>query len=69
VWGEKELVADIYLSAGNSHFEGEQLEAAVASYSKALWLNPNYTKARLNRGMALSMLGREEEARKDLEKG
>jgi len=68
-WGEKELVADIYLSAGNSQFEGGQLEAAVASYSKALWLNPNYTRARLNRGMALSMLGREEEARKDLEKG
>lgn len=65
-WGDKELVADIYLSGGNSQFEGEQPEVAVASYNKALWLNPNYTKARLNRGMALSMLGREKEAKKDL---
>lgn len=66
VWGERELVADIYLSAGNTLFQEGQLETAVNSYSKTLWLNPGYTKARLNRGMALSMLGRREEARRDL---
>ena len=44
------------------------LEKAIQSYDKAIWLNPNYTKAYLNRGIAMSMLGRDEEARQDFER-
>jgi tetratricopeptide (TPR) repeat protein len=66
-WGDAELIADIYHSIGNKFFEQGSYEEAVQSYSKAIRLNPKYTKAYLNRGISLSMLGREEEARRDLE--
>ncbi len=66
VWGDAELVADVYHSAGQELHERAQLQEAVISYSKALLLNPDYTKARLNRGLALVALGRVEEAEGDL---
>ena len=67
-WGDAELIADIYHSIGNKFFEQGNHEESVQSYSKAIRLNPKYAKAYLNRGIALSMLGREEEARRDLER-
>jgi len=66
-WGDAELIADIYHSIGNRLFEQGSHEEAVQNYSKAIRLNPKYAKAYLNRGIALSMLGREEEASRDLE--
>ena len=66
-WGDAELIADIYHSIGNKFFEQGSHEEAVQNYSKAIRLNTKYAKAYLNRGIALSMLGREEEARRDLE--
>lgn len=66
-WGETELIADIYHSAGNKFFEQGSHEEAVQNYSKAIRLNPKYTKAYLNRALALFMLGRDKEAAKDLE--
>jgi tetratricopeptide (TPR) repeat protein len=67
-WGNSELIADIYHSIGWALHEQGKLEGAILNYSKAIHLNPKYAKAYLNRGIALSMLGREDEARKDLEK-
>jgi len=66
-WGEAELIADIYHSTGNKFFEQGNHEEAVQNYSKAIRLNPKYTKAYLNRALALLMLGRDKEAAKDLE--
>jgi tetratricopeptide (TPR) repeat protein len=67
VWGDIELIADIFHSTGNTYFEQRELEEAVLSYSKAIKLNPNYTRAYLNRALALFMLGRTEEARQDFD--
>jgi tetratricopeptide (TPR) repeat protein len=69
VWGDAELVADVYHSAGQELHERNQPQEAVLSYSKALRLNPAYTKARLNRGIALVALGRVGEAERDLTDG
>ena len=67
-WGDGELIADVYHSIANSLFERLELESAIESYDKAIRLNPKYTKARLNKGIALVELGRIEEARGWLEK-
>ena len=67
-WGDRELIADIYHSVANSLFEQAKLESALESYDKAIRLNPEYTKARLNKGIVLVELGRFEEARGWLEK-
>ncbi len=66
-WGDIELIADIYHSIGNEQFERGELDQAIQSYSKAIRLNPKYTKAYLNRGLALLMLGSGEEAQRDFE--
>lgn len=68
LWGDVELIADIYHSTGNIFFEQGLHKEAVESYSKALLLNPKYSKAHLNRALALFFLGRDAEARKDLER-
>ncbi|OGO02558.1 MAG: hypothetical protein A2Y59_02235 [Chloroflexi bacterium RBG_13_52_14] len=68
LWGDVELIADIYHSTGNKFFEQGYHEEAVQNYSKAIRLNPKYTKAYLNRALALFLLGRSEEARKDMER-
>jgi tetratricopeptide (TPR) repeat protein len=67
IWGDAELIADIYHSTGNKLFEQGHHEEAVQNYSKAILLNPKYTKAKLNRALALFMLGRDKEAIKDVE--
>jgi tetratricopeptide (TPR) repeat protein len=59
-WGEKELVADIYHSVGNElFFKGAYMEA-LRNYDKALYLNPRYEKARMNRLILLDKMGTEE---------
>jgi len=56
-WGDQELVADIYLSEGNTAFEkGEWIEA-LRHYDLAIRLNPHYEKAHLNRAMVLDKMG------------
>jgi tetratricopeptide (TPR) repeat protein len=62
-WGDKELVADIYHSVANDSFEQWKWESAIENYDKAIMLNPKYTKACLNKGIALVELGRVGEAR------
>jgi tetratricopeptide (TPR) repeat protein len=66
-WGDVELIADIYHSIGNEQFERGELEQAVQSYGKAIGLNSKYSKAYINRGLALLMLGRGEDAQRDFE--
>ena len=67
-WDDAGLIADIYHSIGSALHEQKKLEEAVRIYSKAILFNPKYEKAYLNRGIALSLLGREEEAKRDLER-
>ena len=68
LWGDIELIADIYHSIGNEFFDNNDLDEAIRNYTKAIYLNHNYTKAYLNRGIALAMLGREDAAKLDLDK-
>jgi len=67
-WGDRELVADIYLSLGNDLFELGDLTGAIANYKKAIRLNSRYLKAYHNIGLALAKLGKAEEAEEYLVK-
>ncbi len=60
-WGDRELVADIYLSQGNELFEAGEFTQALKSYDAALRFNPRYEKAYLNR---LILIDKIKEARK-----
>ena len=62
-WGDRELIADIYHSVANGFFAQGKWESAIENYDKAIMLHPKYTKARINKGIALVELGRTEEAR------
>ena len=61
-WGNRELVADLYVSTGNSLSELDRWHKAVEAYDKAIKLNPEYTRAYLGKGIALCQLGRFDEA-------
>ncbi len=61
-WSDRELVADVYNSAAGQLFEAGDLAGALTLYDRAIVLNPGYSKAYLNKGMALSLLGRAAEA-------
>jgi tetratricopeptide (TPR) repeat protein len=55
-WGDQELIADIYLSMGNDLFEkGEWIEA-LKNYDHAIYLNPQFEKAHLNRAVLLDKM-------------
>ena len=56
LWGDDELIADIYLSRGNVLFEASKWLDAIICYNMALELNPKYQKAELNRAMAVSQV-------------
>ncbi|HUT73000.1 MAG TPA: tetratricopeptide repeat protein, partial [Desulfatiglandales bacterium] len=57
VWGDRELVADIYLSRGNDYFELGNYDEALASYETAVSLNPRYERAVLNRAIVVDKMG------------
>ena len=59
LWGDKELVADIYHSQGNDRFEIRDFHSALSHYDLALKLNPKYEKARMNKVMLLDRMGME----------
>ncbi len=48
VWGDRELVADIYHSRGNESFEKEDFSGALENYKRAVNLNPKYQRAHFN---------------------
>ena len=56
LWGDRELVADIYLSQGNDSFELGNYAKALASYDAATSLNPHYERAVLNRAIVLDKM-------------
>jgi tetratricopeptide (TPR) repeat protein len=55
-WGDKELVADIFQSAGTELFQEGKLDEALKNYEMALKLNPGYEKAELNRAILLDRM-------------
>jgi tetratricopeptide (TPR) repeat protein len=55
-WGDKELVADIYQSAGTESFQREEFREALRSYDLALKFYPGYEKARLNRAILVDRM-------------
>ena len=61
VWGDKELAADIYQSAGTKLFQQGELKEALSHYNLALQLNPRYEKARLNRAILLDRMRLEDD--------
>jgi len=60
IWGDQELVADIYHSQGNECYEKGDYSEALKNYDMAVALNPHYEKARLNRAIVLDRIGMEE---------
>ena len=46
--GERELVAEIYNSAGNEFFRAGELDKALRNYEMAIRLDPNHERAPLN---------------------
>lgn len=61
IWGEMELVADIYNSAGNEYFEKDDLQSALMAYNRAIELNPLYEKAIINRAILLEKIRDQDE--------
>lgn len=62
-WGDKELVADIYLSMGNLLFDKGRFDEALENYDRAVDLNSEYEKARINRAICLMELENRGEVR------
>lgn len=61
LWGNEQLVADIYHSTGNECFEQGELERAIKNYHKAIELNPSYGKPYLNLITSLEISSRQQE--------
>jgi tetratricopeptide (TPR) repeat protein len=57
-WGDRELIADIYHSVANKHFETGNFVEALRNYDRAIRFNPRYEKAHLNRAILLDKLGK-----------
>lgn len=62
LWGNKELVADVYHSMGNRFFRRGELHKAIHHYDEGIRLNPTHTTLRLNKGLALVELGEIDQA-------
>ena len=58
VWGDRELVADIYHSTANELFEKGDFVEALKNYDAAITFNPRYEKARLNKEILLDRMGK-----------
>lgn len=59
--------AETYYNRGVAHSKKGELELAIADYTKAIALKPNYTDAYYNRGGAFLRLGNREKAKSDIE--
>jgi len=57
-WGDQELIADIYHSVANEHFEKGNFAEALKNYDMAIRFNPRYEKAHLNRAILLDKMGK-----------
>ena len=61
----KTLTADLYFNRGNNHGDLNQHEQAIADFSQAIRLKPQYVEAYYNRGNACLDLKRYEQAISD----
>ena len=59
LWGDQELVSDIYLCQGNECFEKGQWDDALQNYNLSIKMNPHYEKAFLNRAIVLDRIAME----------
>jgi tetratricopeptide (TPR) repeat protein len=57
-WADRELVADIYHSLANEHFEKGDFVDALRKYDMAITFNPQYEKAHLNKTILLDRIGK-----------
>jgi tetratricopeptide (TPR) repeat protein len=57
MWGDQELVADIYHSQGNGCYEQGDYKEALKNYDMAIKLNPQYERARFNKVIVLGRIG------------
>ena len=51
-----------YFDRGNSHFDDAKFEKAIADYSQAIRIDPEYATAYNNRGLSYHQLGQDEKA-------
>ena len=58
--------AETYYNRGLVHSEKGKLELAIAAYTKAIELKPDYAEAYYNRGGAFLRLGEREKAKSDI---
>ncbi|MBW1815772.1 MAG: hypothetical protein JRJ60_01280 [Deltaproteobacteria bacterium] len=56
VWGDMELVADLYHSAANECFDRGAFTQALTQYNRSIQLNPEYEKAIVNRAILLDQM-------------
>ena len=61
-------VAEDYYKDGRGKNDGRAYEAAMDSFDKAIWLNPEYASAYSNRALSQNALGRRELRRENPEK-
>jgi tetratricopeptide (TPR) repeat protein len=58
-----------YNNRGNSYGNLDQLERAIEDYNEAIRLDPRFSLVYSNRALAYTYLGRDEEARADVDRG
>ena len=56
-----------YLEQGDTYTDQEQWNEAIGEYSKAIELDPNLAEAYVNRAMAYTFLGMDDQAQADIE--
>lgn len=59
LWGDTELVSDVYLSQGNECYGRGGYREALENYEKTIGLNPRYERALLNKAIVLDKMGLE----------
>ena len=57
-----------YLDRGNAHYKNHDYQSALADYSQAIELDPNYASAYINRGVVYAHLGKPDLALKDYDR-
>lgn len=58
IWGDRELIADIYHSVANDLFEKGNFIEALKNYDIAITFNPQYEKAHFNKAILLDKMGK-----------
>jgi tetratricopeptide (TPR) repeat protein len=56
MWGNRELIADIYCSRGNDGYVKGNYSEALKDYDRAINLNPGHERARLNKVILLDKM-------------